>query len=190
MRDEDVDSAPRLEALRAAASDDADVPETVRRFLAAGAPLEEIRLDARGRWWHEGEPFENRRLMALFHRSLQRTGQGTWILSIPPYTYPVLVDETGHFVDRVEASAEGILLRLLDGTRRPADTGRFYTDGGERILVHLEEGAWARVVGDAYRALLEDLDEEAGEWWTRVGPHRIALRDLPPSFDRWTSQSA
>src|SRR5437879_3580541 len=92
---------------------DPTLPEPVRRFLAAGARLEPSVLDAEGRWHHEGGEFLNEKLQLLFHRSIGRTPGGTWVLVIPPFTYPIQVEDTPYHVRSLRISGAGAEEQVL-----------------------------------------------------------------------------
>jgi hypothetical protein len=160
-----------LEEVRRRALDDPDIPDGLRRALAAGLALETIHLDARGRWSHEGERFVNRRLSALFHRSVVCTSAGTWLLSIPPYTYPITVEDCGWFVVRVhsDAATDGLHAELAGGELVRLPTGGWWTDGGERVLVQLADGRRCRLVDDAWRWVGTALDGGEPAWVLRTG---------------------
>ena len=104
-----------LTAVRRAALQDPDLPSGLRRALESGAALEDIALDDRGRWWHEGVRIEHKRLSTLFHRGLEQTNSGTWLIALPPYSYPVHVARWGGNAEcaRKRGSSDGV-----DGDRR------------------------------------------------------------------------
>lgn len=168
-----------LEALRAAAVADPDVPETVRNFLAGGAALDEIRLDARGRWWHQGEMFSNVRLSALFHRSLRRTPSGTWLLEIAPYSYPVLVDDLGQFATRLRLVDGQLVAERLDGRSEVIEPASLVTDGEEFLGYRGLDGALTRLIGDAWHEAASRIDRVEEHWTIRVGDvaHRVSARE-------------
>jgi hypothetical protein len=170
-----------LAELRSQALADPDVPDGVRRALMAGAALEEIRLDARGRWWHQGEPFVHARLISLFHRSLERTSAGLWLLHIAPYSYPVVVEGAGRFANRVSRVGSAWTLELLDEGRLPMPWETLQTDGEEGLYVTDEAGRFVRLIDQAWRVLTESLEEdEAG--FTVAGPEgrqRIRVTEGP-----------
>jgi len=193
-----------LDALRAQTADDPDVPANVRAFLKGGAPLEEIRLDARGRWWHQGEPFQNQRLIDLFCRSVRQTAAGTWLLVIPPYTYPIIVERTGWFATHLHLTSFGqqhtFAFTLLGGEHIHTPTPTLVTDGVDFVAL-----AWTpapatddaplaqsadestaptpriiRLIGAAYDRILDHIDETDGGWEWSIGPDlTIPLRTLP-----------
>ena len=169
-----------MAALRAAAIDDPDVPDAIKRFLVAGAALEEIRLDAMGRWTHEGGRFENEKLAALFGRSLEQTPAGTWLLRIAPYTYPVIVEKTGFFVLQVDVRAAGEwIARLSDGTTEAIDLSSLRTDGDTVITSRVHGGRHdARWIGRAWHWAAQHLDHDGMDWLLRVGDEAIGLQTL------------
>lgn len=155
----DVDS--ELDALRAAAVDDPDVPEAVRGFLAGGAKLDALRLDDRGRWTYNGTPVQHPRVAALFARSLHQTTKGTWVLRVPPYTYPVLVEGVGQFIDRVRSDlSEG----HTTGDRWvELNLATLETDGEEYLGVRID-GRAARLIGPAYQSVAAEVEADDDGW--------------------------
>jgi uncharacterized protein len=168
-----------LDELRSQALADPDVPEGVRRALEAGAALEEIRLDARGRWWHQGEPFVHARLIALFHRSLARTPAGLWLLHIAPYSYPVVVDGAGRFAHRLHRDAAPWTLELLDGGSLAFRGETLWTDGEDGLYVEDEAGQTVRLIEQAYRVLTESLEEDASGFSVAGPAGRFPIREDP-----------
>lgn len=159
---------------------DPTLPEPVRRFLAAGARLESIVLDAEGQWRHEGEPFVNERLRDLFHRSIGRTEGGTWVLRIAPYTYPITVEDTPYHVRSLrldgQGAAERALLRLSDGEEEALDPATLRLRQG-RLYCRVKGGAFeARFNRPAAYALLDRVEEPAaGEAALRLGGRLLPL---------------
>ena len=146
---------------------DPTLPEVVQRFLASGARLEEIRLDARGRWWHQGGRIENRRVVELFSRSVNRTTGGTWVLEVGRYTYPIVVEDTPFFVESFQSRGTGeretITLCLVGGELAELDPDSLRYDDGLGVSCAVRSGQFrARFLLDAYHALadrLVDCDE-------------------------------
>jgi hypothetical protein len=167
--------------LRARALDDPDVPEGIRRALDAGAQLERIHLDARGRWTHEGERFENRRLSALFHRSVARTPAGLWLLTIAPYSYPITVEDAGWFITRIIEGPE-LQAELAGGEVATIDADAFSTDGQDHVYATLWDGRRARLIDAAWRWVEAGLVEQGGRWAVALPDGRsCALHPLLPS---------
>jgi hypothetical protein len=141
---------------------DETLPEVVQNFLRSGARLQEIRLDDRGRWTHEGLDFENPRIIDLFNRSVGRTPGGTWVLEVGRFTYPIEVDDTGFFVERIEMGPTPTL-QLSDGTTEPLDPTSLVYAGDGRLYTIVKSGEFrARLKKPAYYALAEHVVDDDG----------------------------
>jgi hypothetical protein len=140
---------------------DETLPEVVKAYLRAGHRLERIVLHENGRWTHEGLDFENQKVIDLFSRSVRRTAGGTWILEIPPFTYPIEVERTGYFVTGMDL--EDGTITLSDGTceaLRP-ETLVYVPDG--ILLCTVKNGEFeARFLRDAYYQLASRLSAVEG----------------------------
>jgi hypothetical protein len=171
-----------LDALRAAAIADPEVPKVIRAALVDGAALESIRLDSRGRWSHRDEPFVNRRIARLFARSLQRTTDGTWLLRIGRFTYPVTVEGSGWFVRRIRREADGTATAVLtDGRTQPIDWSTLETDGSDYVGIRIDGGARrARLVEAAYADIADALVGGPGAWAVRWADRDHPASELAP----------
>lgn len=158
---------------QAACEIDETLPDIVKHFLRKGYQLEDIHLDENGRWFHRGEAFENERLIALFSRSVGRTEGGTWILEVGPFTYPIRVDDTGFFVERLvfdrgESSAP--LMYLSDQTTERLDVATLSYKPEGRLFCTIRNGAFrARFLKPAYYALADYFVEADDGIWVRIG---------------------
>ncbi len=158
---------------------DPTLPEVVRNFLESGGELEEIRLDERGKWTHEGLHFENPRLIDLFSRSVGRTEGGTWVLEIHRFTYPITVEDTGFFVDSVDWTDDPPTLRISDGTTEPLDITSIDYQRGGRLYCRIKDGEFrARFKRSAYHSIMEHLHEDHGQIILTVGDEEILLADI------------
>lgn len=168
-----------LERLRAAALSDPETPEPVRRALSGGATLEQIRLDGRGRWWHEGEVFVNERLARLFSASLVQTDAGLWLLQIGGQSYPVEVEETGAFCERMEVSSEGVVLHLSSGEAVRVGLAGWMSDGERRVGIRLADGRDVRFSGQAHQEALARACLADGVWSVEFPHGRAVLAPWP-----------
>lgn len=162
---------------------DPTIPEPIRDALERGLPLAEIRLDRFGTWWHAGERVEHERVCRLFHRSIERTDGGTYVLSIWHFTYPIVVEDTPLFVRRVHIpSADGqeLSLELSDGSTEYLDPGALALDGQRLTTTFKSRPFEARFLRDAYHSLLDAVREGPdGGYVLAIGN---TLHQLP--FDR------
>jgi hypothetical protein len=160
-----------LRTLRDEVVNDPSVPELLRRVLAAGAGLESIVLDERGQWHHDGEVFVNERLSRLFHRSLRRTSGGTWLVEVPPYSYPVTVLGFGAFIDRLSAVAPRATGRDRVGRLSLVDWSTLTVHDDTTLSVVNSRGHRARLVGPAYQDVLHQIEADSEQ--------RLCLRLRP-----------
>ena len=143
---------------------DSTLPQVVQDFLRSGANLEEIRLDDRGEWTHEGLIFENPRIEKLFSRHVGRTQGGTWVLEIGRFTYPITVEDTGFFVDKINWSHSPPLLYLSDDTTEDLDIDSLHYEPGGRLYCRIKNGRFrARFKHSAYHSVADFLSEQDGK---------------------------
>lgn len=155
---------------------DPTLPEVVQNFLRSGARLESIHLDARGTWTHEGMLFENPRVIALFNRSVNRTPGGTWVLEIPPFTYPITVEDTGFFVENIDLTTSPPTLTLSDETTEPLDIQSLQYQPEDRLYCTIKNGQFqARFKRHPYHTLLDLAVETPGGIALTIDAHTIQL---------------
>jgi len=157
---------------------DPTLPEMVQNFLRGGGKLEEIRLDGNGTWLHEGLRFENARVVQLFSRSVDRTEGGTWVLNVGRFTYPIVVDDVGFFVDRADWEATPPRIFLSDGSEEDLTTeGLRYAEGG-RLYCPIKEGRFeARFKRSVYHAIADYLVEDDEGYLLRLPAGDLRLHD-------------
>ena len=140
---------------------DATLPKVVREFLLKGGVLEKITLRANGNWQHEGCDFENPKIISLFHRSVQCTDGGTWLLEIGRFTYPIEVEDTAYFVDQVVFEEDGISIQLRGGQEEALDIETLrYQPEGRLYCTLAESGFAARFLRNPYYLMAERMVED------------------------------
>lgn len=98
-----------------------DHPEFFKLAAPEGRSREStIRLDGRGRFWHDGAQVQHRGLLAGLHTWIRRhPDNGRYILCNGyDWTY-FTVDDAPFFVEVVRIEPERIVLVLSDGTEEP-----------------------------------------------------------------------
>ena len=164
---------------------DPTLPQVVQDFLRSGAQLEEIRLDAGGNWTHEGLQFDNRRIIDLFSKNVGRTEGGTWVLEIGRFTYPIVVEDTGFFIERADWAASPPRLELSDGTRERLDIDSLQYAGEGKLYCRVKEGRFrARFKRPAYHSIIDHLRERDGEIVVVLGDREITLGSTESPDDR------
>ncbi len=174
--------ADKLPAAIAQLLADETLPLPVRQFLAAGGQLEQIVLDEQGLWSHQGEPFQNPALIALFSRSLVRTPGGTWLVHIPPFSYPVQVRDTPYYVRSARGDGDQVLLHLSDDSEERLDPATLrYVEGRGlycRVKAGAGRGSAARLLRPAYFALSSQISEEPGGFFFTLAGRRSPVPEV------------
>lgn len=147
---------------------DPTIPEPIRQALQRGAVLERIELDSEGHFWHEGERITDARISDLFHRSIQRTPGGTYLLVVAPFSYPLVVHDVPYWVTGVALATDGdsgdrpgLRVRLNDGSEEELaiDTLRYQPRRG--FVCRVKGGTMpARFSRPSYFALAEYVTED------------------------------
>jgi len=143
-----------------------------------------------GRWSHEGQPFLNRKLRALFDRSVRYLpDEGKYVVQVQRYRGEIEVQEAGFFV-RVLEPATGVL-SLSDGSQEELDVAGLTVSGIDgallcRVKRDLVAGGLLARFGHAAQAefmsAVEPGDPEGGEGSEGVGTRagvRLGGRLLP-----------
>ncbi|MCA9562394.1 MAG: DUF1285 domain-containing protein [Myxococcales bacterium] len=150
---------------------DQTIPDPVRKALSSGAELEEIRLDQLGRWHHGGQIIEHPRIADLFHKSINRTAGGTFVLEIWKFTYPIVVEDTPFFVEAIAVEESGkIVARLSDDSREEIDLATLRLTDADRLVCSVKEGRFeARFQRHPFHDLLTLAEERDGDLILTLG---------------------
>ena len=165
---------------------DPSLPEPIANALRAGMKLERIELDAEGCFWHQGERFQNDKLSSLFHRSIQRTDGGTYLIVIPPYSYPFVVADAPRQVRHIRQDDARVWLVLSDEQEQILEpsTLSYVPDRGLYCQVDAPGvQRWpARFLRPAYYALLSHIDQQGEDYFLDLpgGRWPIPVVSQPP----------
>lgn len=160
-----------------------DHPEFFRFPAPAGTSREStIRLDAQGRFWHDGGLVENPALSAALHGWISRhPDDGRYILTNGyDWTY-FTVEDVPYFVMSVGLQPQGIRLRLSDGSEEWLEGGTLQAGSDGGLYLRVKGGSFdARMTRHAQASLEPVLVEEDGEVGVRVGErvYRVAVRQV------------
>lgn len=157
---------------------DETLPEVVKNFLRKGAKLENITLHSNGTWTHEGAPVENRNVAQAFYRHIDRTEGGTWVIHMAPYTYPIEVEDTGFFVERVSVVGNTLAMNLLGETKLELDATNLVFHEPDRLYIGLPNGHRARFLRSAYNTIMQHLDQDERGYFLDFGEKTIVLKTL------------
>jgi len=158
-----------------------DHPEFFRFPPPEGRSREStIRLDAGGRFHHDGELVEHPGLAAAMHTWISRhPDDGRYILTNGyDWTY-FTVDDVPYFVRSIRVGPDAVVLRLSDGSEEPWNP-RETRVSGDRVVTLVKRSARggpfeARFDRHAQIALGAVLDEKDGRAVARIGEEVVPL---------------
>ena len=148
--------------------------EQIERLRQSG-----IRLDAEGRFIHEGEEVRHPGLRAALWRWLDRNPDGRWVLRLDARRFVYLdVEDAPHVVRSLRWEGERAILRLADDSEEPlavetvrlAPTGVAYCRVKGRFDARFSTAAWA--------ALADRIEEREGAAWLAAGGAQVRLGPL------------
>lgn len=169
-------SDERAAALSAEVVADETMPQVVREHLMRGGVLEDITLHAEGWWSHQGGRFVHERLIEAFFRNVDRSEGGTWLLRLGRFTYPITVEDTGFFVERVYREQGRTWVALSDASCEPLDVASLAYGPDGRLVARVKQGRFeARFMRSVYHAVLADAQAEGDEVWLEVDGQRVRL---------------
>lgn len=150
---------------------DAEALEHLRRSI-------DLRLDAEGRWWHEGAPFEHPGVVALFDRGLDTHPEtGEAIVRVGDQWAYVRVDDTPFVVRRLVEGEGGLWAELNNGERHEVPGDAFEAGAAGVVYLALTPRRRARLARTAQAALAPRIEAQAdGTLVVRAGDRVWAVR--------------
>lgn len=118
-------------------------------------------IDGEGRWFHDGEPIENERILAVFNQGLARDEQGRVVLRVGADWCVVTALDAPVQVLSARAEGERVLLELSTGTTEPLAEATLELRG-EVLYCTVSSGLLARF-GRSAQFSLGELLEPRGE---------------------------
>ncbi len=136
-----------------------------------------IRLDAEGRWWHDGEPVTHPRIIEAWNRGIERDERGRYILRFGKDWAVIAVDDAPIQVVGARPQADVFVLALSDGREETLDpsTLELAADGVLHCRVRGGEMP-ARFSRSAQFVVGEHLTEDRGSYKLTVAGRRY---DVP-----------
>ena len=157
-----------------------ELPEEIKELFESRKLADEIRLDKEGKWFHNGEPFINKRIIEFFNKSVSMTADGTYVLHYGKYTYPIMVDDTAIFITGVRFTGFGVFekifinLSTLEEEELDIDT-LYYKENGA-LYCRVREGRFpAKFQRSPSFHILERLDERDGRYYITLCGKTIFL---------------
>jgi uncharacterized protein len=120
-----------------------------------------IRLDAEGRFWHEGAEVQHHGLRAAFWRWLDRNPDGRWVLRLDDKRFVYLyVDDVPYVVRSARWQDDRAIVRLSDDSEEELAYDTLQLRGGTQPYCRVKSGRFeARVSTLAWNTLAERIED-------------------------------
>ncbi len=130
-----------------------------------------LRIDRRGRWWHDDEPVEHPNIIEAFNRGLRVMDDGRYQLHFGNDWCFVTVEQCGFMVIAVdEAEGDRLSVRLSDRSAEWLDLATLTQDDEGVLVAKVKEGkALARFSREAQFQFGERLREVDGQLLVQIG---------------------
>src|SRR3954454_21423467 len=129
--------------------------EQIERLRKSG-----IRLDAEGRFWHEGAEVTHHGLRAAFWRWLDRNPDGRWVLRLDDKRFVYLdVDDVPYVVRSARWEGDRAMVRLSDDSEEELSYATLHLRGAQPYCSVKGGRFEARVSTLAWNTLAERIDD-------------------------------
>jgi len=157
-----------------------EIPDYLKEILSSGEIEDEISIDREGNWFHNREPFTNKKIIDFFNSSVNRTEQGTYVIAYDTYVYPIDVEDTAIFVTGVRIEGFGpfetISLNLSTGETEDLDHRTLYYRDNNALYCMVRNGSMpAKFRRSPSFHILERLEERDGNYFLSICGERILL---------------
>ena len=158
-----------------------EIPDEIKKLFEEHA-IDEIRLDAEGNWFHNGEPFTNQRIIRFFNSSITITRDGTYVLHYANFTYPIVVEDAPIFVTgaRFEGFAdfEHVILTLSSGEEEELSIATLHIRKAAELYCYVRNNTMlARFKRSAAFTILERLEESDDIFYVTIAGNKIVLEE-------------
>jgi len=159
-----------------------EIPDEIKKLLAQGEKIDEIRLDAEGNWFHNGQPFTNQRIIDFFNKSINITKDGTYVIHYAQFTYPIVVEDAPIFVTGVRfkgfADFETVILTLSTGQEEELDVSTLHVRKGKELYCYVRNNTMlAKFKRSASFTILDRLEETDDIFYLTIAGKKIVLEE-------------
>ncbi len=159
-----------------------EIPDYIKHLMESGEGVDEIKIDAEGNWFHNGEQFENQRIIDFFNASIRRTREGTYVIHYADFTYPITVEDTPLFVTGVRyvgfADFEKVYITLKSGVEEELDVDTLFVKPNNCLYCMVRNGTMpAKFMRSPSFQVLERLEESDDTFYLTIAGRRIVLKE-------------
>ncbi len=79
-----------------------EIPDFIKKLMDSEHGIDELKIDAEGNWFHNGEPFTNEKVTGFFNKSIDITKDGTYVIHYNKFVYPIVVEDAPVFITGVK----------------------------------------------------------------------------------------
>lgn len=134
-----------------------------------------LTLTARGEWRHEGAPFTNHAVIALFTRSIAFE-DGAYYVRIGPQRAAFTCEDTAYFVVELLDETSPWRVKLADGSEEPLDAASLALGTEDQIYCTVKGSHRARFIGGSHQRLLAHAVSDSA---LRIDGREVAPRREP-----------
>ncbi len=157
-----------------------EIPEEIKELFDRGELSDEIRLDKDGNWFHNGQPFTNKKIINFFNRSISITRDGTHVIHYDKYTYPIVVEDAPLFVTGIWHKGFGkwekFTINLTNGLPELLDIHSLFYKNNTLYCRVAGGRMTAKFRNSPFYHLMERLDEVDGSFYLSLCGEKILIR--------------
>ncbi|MDY6969719.1 MAG: DUF1285 domain-containing protein [Spirochaetota bacterium] len=160
-----------------------EIPEFLKELIDTGEALDEIMIDREGNWFHNNEPFTNKRIKDFFNRHLDVTSEGVYVISYNRFVYPITVEDVPLFVTGVRFIGNGIsektLITISSSIEEELDIDTLqYNKKNNALYCHVKNGKLpAKFKRSPSFQVLERLEESDDTFYLNISGKKIVLSE-------------
>ncbi|MEZ4753200.1 MAG: hypothetical protein R3A13_02695 [Bdellovibrionota bacterium] len=118
--------------------------------------VKDLTLTKTGEWLHEAKPFENKKLKALFFRSIEWVeAEQKYYLRIGKGRAAFNYEDTVYFVQNIETEKKPWMAKLSDGSREKLNLGSLSIGDSNQLYCLVKGSHKARFSRSSHQLLLE-----------------------------------
>lgn len=157
-----------------------EIPEELRELMESGNLEDHIVFDKNGKWWHNGEPFINKKIIDLFNQSICLTTEGDFVLQYDRYIYPVTVEDAPVFITGARFEGFGefekVIVNLTTGKEEELDISSLVYKNNTLYCTVGDGTFMAKFHRSPAFHVLDRLDESNGHYFLNICGKQLPLK--------------
>ena len=159
-----------------------EIPEYLKKLIESGKGLDEIKIDRDGQWFHNGEPFANKRIVDFFNRCIDVTKDGIYVIRYGSFVYPITVEDVPVFISGVRFKGLGVFEKVLitasSGKEEELDVKTLLYKENSGLYCYVKNGKLpAKFRRSPCFQILERLEESDDTYYLNICGKKIVLAE-------------